>query len=112
MPTNWWETFFNGAAVDMWLQAIPEELSKKEADRLEGLLNRSPGAEILMCRVVQVACARSADGPSRPALICRRSRSARMRAAGRSVMGAPDMRDLPWPGRFDAAAASATASDT
>ena len=47
VPTNWWETFFNGVAVDMWLQAIPEEHSKKEADRLEGLLNLCPGAEIL-----------------------------------------------------------------
>ncbi len=45
--TNWWESFFEGVAVDMWLQAVPQEHSVREADRLEKLLGAGSGAEIL-----------------------------------------------------------------
>ena len=47
VQTNWWESFFEGVAVTMWLHALPAEHSQREADRLAGLLAVSPGAEIL-----------------------------------------------------------------
>ena len=47
VPTNWWESFFEGVAVTMWLQALPAEHTQREADRLACLLAASPGAEIL-----------------------------------------------------------------
>lgn len=47
VQTNWWESFFEGVAVTMWLQALPAEHTQREADRLVHLLGASPGAEIL-----------------------------------------------------------------
>jgi SAM-dependent methyltransferase len=47
VPTNWWERFFEGVAVRMWLQALPAEHTQREADRLAGLLAASEGDEIL-----------------------------------------------------------------
>lgn len=107
VPTNWWETFFNGVAVDMWLQAIPEEHSKKEADRLEGLLNLCPGAEILdvPCGAGRLALVLAGRGYRVTGVDLSSESLAHARA--RSPVAASwehrDMRDLPWPGRFDAA---------
>ena len=47
VQSNWWETFFTGVAVDMWVQAVPEEHTRQEAERLETLLAVRPGAEVL-----------------------------------------------------------------
>lgn len=107
VPTNWWETFFSGVAVDMWLQAIPEDYSRKEAERLEGLLGVGRGAEIL-----DVPC-----GAGRLALVLAERGyrvtgvdwstesldHARSRSGGIGAWERRDMRDLPWRGRFDAA---------
>lgn len=107
VPTNWWETFFNGVAVDMWLQAIPEEHSRKEADRLEGLLHVSPGAEILdvPCGAGRLAVVLAGRGYritgvdwSEESLAHARDRSPEVASWERR-----DMRDLPWPARFEAA---------
>src|SRR5262249_59074146 len=47
VPTTWWESFFEGVVVTMWLQALPAEHTQREADRLARLLAAQPGAEIL-----------------------------------------------------------------
>ena len=47
VQTNWWENFFEGVAVTMWLQALPPEHTQREADRLARLLAAAPGAEVL-----------------------------------------------------------------
>jgi SAM-dependent methyltransferase len=47
MPTEWWEMFFSGIALDMWRQAIPEEHTRAEAEFIGGLLQLLPGARIL-----------------------------------------------------------------
>jgi cyclopropane fatty-acyl-phospholipid synthase-like methyltransferase len=47
VQTNWWESFFEGVAVAMWVQALPAEHTAREADRLARLLDAAPGAEIL-----------------------------------------------------------------
>jgi len=106
VQSNWWETFFTGVAVDMWVQAVPEEHTTREADRLEKLLAVSPGAEVL-----DVPC-----GAGRLALVLA-ERGYRMtgvdwsseflnhaRGDGHQIQWEQrDMRDLPWAGRFDAA---------
>ena len=105
---NWWETFFEGVAVDMWLQAVPLEHTIRETDRLEKLLGVAPGSEIL-----DVPC-----GGGRLSLVLA-DRGYRMTGVdwssqfldhARSSPGSDrvrwekrDMRDLPWPGKFDAA---------
>jgi hypothetical protein len=44
---NWWDTFFEGPAVAMWLQAIGPEQTDHEAERLARLLAIPAGAEVL-----------------------------------------------------------------
>jgi len=106
--TNWWESFFEGVAVDMWLQAVPQEHSVREADRLEKLLGAGSGAEIL-----DVPC-----GGGRLSLVFS-DRGYRVTGVdlssqfldhARASLGSNavtweqrDMRDLPWRERFDAA---------
>jgi SAM-dependent methyltransferase len=108
IQSNWWETFFTGVAVEMWLQAIPAEHTTREADRLEKLLEVSPGAEIL-----DVPC-----GAGRLALVLAHrgyrvtgvdfsgeclEHARRADASAHIVWEQRDMRQLPWPARFDAA---------
>jgi len=92
----------------MWLQAVPPEHSVREADRLEKLLDAAPGAEIL-----DVPC-----GGGRLSLVFS-DRGYRMtgvdwssqfldharasHGSGTVLWEQRDMRDLPWPERFDAA---------
>jgi SAM-dependent methyltransferase len=45
--TGWWQTFFSGVVLDMWLQAIPPEYTKIEAEFINNLLHPPPGARIL-----------------------------------------------------------------
>jgi hypothetical protein len=33
VPSNWFESFFHGVAVDLWVNAIPPEHTKEEAAR-------------------------------------------------------------------------------
>ena len=107
VPSNWWETFFNGVAVDMWLQAIPEEHSKREADRLEALLGLEPGGETLdvPCGAGRLALVLAGRG-HRITGVDWSSESlahARAHSSGPLSLEQRDMRDLPWPARFDAA---------
>jgi len=105
---NWWDTFFEGPAVAMWLQAIGPERTDQEAERLARLLAVPTGAEVL-----DVPC-----GGGRIALALA-ARSYRMTGvdwsseflshalaadATRDVTWERrEMRDLPWRARFDGA---------
>jgi len=105
---NWWETFFEGMAVDLWLKAPPPEHTVHEADKLESLLGVGPGAEIL-----DVPC-----GAGRLSLVLS-TRGYRMTGvdwssqfldharsspnADKVVWEHREMRDLPWRERYDAA---------
>jgi SAM-dependent methyltransferase len=107
VPTNWWETFFSGVAVEMWLQAIPEDHSRKEAERLETLLGVSREAEILdvPCGAGRLARVLGERG-YRVTGVDWSSESlehARALSAGIVAWERRDMRDLPWRGRFDGA---------
>lgn len=108
VQTNWWNSFFEGVAVSMWLEAVPEAMTNREADGLVRLLDVSPGAEILdvPCGGGRVALALAERG-YRPTGV---DWSSEFLAHARSADSAQrvaweqrDMRDLPWPGRFDGA---------
>jgi SAM-dependent methyltransferase len=109
-PTDWWKDFFSGLFVDFWRGAIPAERTREDADFIEKSLAVAPGA-----RVLDVPC-----GPGRLTLeLARRgyrmtgvdisSDSLEYARAEASAEGLAidwrlsDMRDLPWPGEFDAA---------
>src|SRR5262245_29839369 len=106
VQTNWWETFFEGVAVTMWLQALPAEHTQGEADRLARLLAAAEGAEILdvPCGAGRLALPLAERGYrltgvdwSSEFLGHARSRDALQRVAWEQR----DMRNLPWQERFD-----------
>ena len=105
---DWWNTFFEGPVVAMWLQAIGAEPTTREAERLARLLAIQTGAEVL-----DVPC-----GGGRIALaLCERgyrmtgvdlsseflSHALAADAASEVTWERRDMRDLPWRARFDGA---------
>jgi SAM-dependent methyltransferase len=47
IPTNWFEDFFHGLALDLWRKAIPTEHTQHEADFLIKVLNCGAGAHLL-----------------------------------------------------------------
>ena len=47
MPTNWWENFFHGVALDFWRAAISDEQTRAEADFIEKNLQLAAGAKVL-----------------------------------------------------------------
>lgn len=106
MHPNWFETFFDGLALEMWRRAVTPEQTAREADFLTARLALRPGM-----RALDVPC-----GNGRHAIeLARRGISmtgvdlsagflAEARAAAPSVEWIQaDMRSLPWRARFDAA---------
>jgi ubiquinone/menaquinone biosynthesis C-methylase UbiE len=47
IPSNWYEDFFHGVALDLWRKAIPPEKTKAEAAFLVGALECRPGSHLL-----------------------------------------------------------------
>ena len=105
---NWWQSFFEGVAVSMWLEAVPPAHTKREADGLVRMLALPPGAEIL-----DVPCGGgrlSEELAARGYRVTGVDASAEFLAHARCVDGTQrvaweqrDMRDLPWQARFDGA---------
>jgi SAM-dependent methyltransferase len=106
VASNWWEHFFEGLSVRLWLEALSPEHTDGEADTIVQLLCAAPGAQLL-----DVPC-----GGGRLSLVLAElgyrltgvDVSAEFLAHARSCDGADrvnwehrEMRDLPWPGRFD-----------
>jgi SAM-dependent methyltransferase len=108
VQSNWWENFFEGAAVDLWLRAMSPEHTTKEADSLERLLELPGGGEVLdvPCGGGRLALefARRgyrATGVDWSAALLDHARSDP--AASMVMWERRDMRDLRWDGRFDGA---------
>jgi SAM-dependent methyltransferase len=108
VQSDWWDHFFEGVSVDLWLWALPPEETRREADVLEGALAVPSGAELL-----DVPCG---GGRLSLALAERGYRitgvdwSSEFLDHARSCSGSDrvswerrDMRDLPWRSRFDGA---------
>ena len=105
---DWWETFFEGVSVSMWLQAVSPEHTAREADNLQRLLGVAPGGELLdvPCGGGRLSLALAERGYRLTAV----DWSSEFLAHARTRAGSPgvawqqrDMRDLPWHGRFDGA---------
>jgi SAM-dependent methyltransferase len=108
IPSDWWKTFFNGVAVEMWMQAVPAERTEDEADQLVARLGLTPGATVLdaPCGAGRVALALARRGYDVTGVdwsveFLDRARATPGADAVRWHRG--DMRDLPWRGQFDAA---------
>src|SRR5579859_1991138 len=47
VPTNWWQNFFTDVVVDMWLECVPEEMTRSEVEFIRKMLQVAPPAKIL-----------------------------------------------------------------
>jgi cyclopropane fatty-acyl-phospholipid synthase-like methyltransferase len=108
IPSNWYETFFDGITVDMWLQAVSEEQSEREADALQGLLNVNPGGAVLdvPCGGGRLSLALARRGYQVTGLDASAAFLAHARASDTGSLVRwehRDMRTLSEAGRFDAA---------
>jgi SAM-dependent methyltransferase len=110
-PVDWWKSFFEGLAVDFWGAAIPPEATAEDAAFLWKHLALWPGARVLdvpcgLGRLARVfagrGCAMTGVDISERALSAARDAAPTSTAAEIRYRRA-EMRDLPWPGEFDAA---------
>jgi SAM-dependent methyltransferase len=105
---NWWESFFEGVAVTMWLQAVKPEQTQREADRLVHLLEAQAGGEVLdvPCGAGRLAFALAERGYRMTGVDLSSEFVGHGQSAdtGKQIAWERrDMRDLPWPARFDGA---------
>lgn len=108
VQSNWWEQFFEGVAVDLWLEAISPEQTEREAEALVRALAITDGADVLdvPCGAGRLSLALANRGYRMTGVDWSAEflEHARARDAGRRVTWARrDMRDLPWTARFDGA---------
>ena len=108
VQSNWWEHFFEGAPVDLWLQAVSPEHTAREADALVTALDLPAGAELLdvPCGGGRLSSALAARGYRMTGIDWSHEFLAHARSSdiGHDVTWERrDMRDLPWPARFDGA---------
>ena len=108
IQSNWWEAFFEGMAVDLWLKALPPEHSEREAESLARMLGVPAGSRLLdvPCGAGRLSLALADRGYqvtgvdwSVDFLAHARSRDSRQLVTWERR----DMRDLPWQARFDGA---------
>lgn len=107
---RWWESFFQGRAVELWNRATPRDLSRGQAADLRRALRLS-GSECVLdvpCGNGRLALELAAQGLhvtgldlSAPAVEAARAAASERGLALELVQG--DMRELPWKGAFDAA---------
>jgi len=107
-PGNWWEHFFEGLAVQLWLDAVPPAHTEREAERIAAALALPEGAEILdvPCGGGRLSLPLAARGYRVTGVDSSREFLAHATASPGSqavVWERRDMRDLPWPERFDGA---------
>jgi 2-polyprenyl-3-methyl-5-hydroxy-6-metoxy-1,4-benzoquinol methylase len=108
VASNWWEHFFEGLSVTLWLQALSPEHNASEAVNIAGLLHVEPGAEVLdvPCGGGRLSLALAQRGYRLTGVDVSREFIEHAQSAdgtGRVNWEHREMRDLPWPGRFDGA---------
>ena len=108
VQSNWWEQFFEGLAVKLWLQALSPESTRREADVIERALAATAGAELLdvPCGGGRLSLVLAERGyrVTGVDLSCEFLEHARSCPGAERVTWAHrEMRDLPWPERFDGA---------
>jgi SAM-dependent methyltransferase len=108
VPTDWWASFFHGIAVDLWLQAVPQEQTELEATIIADALQAPAGAQLLdvPCGGGRLSLALAARGYRMTGVDLSPEFLAHAGAADTSAAiewEHRDMRDLPWPARFDGA---------
>jgi SAM-dependent methyltransferase len=106
--SNWWESFFEGSVVDLWLAAVPAEHSEREADGLLRALDVPAGADVLdvPCGGGRLSLALAHRGYRVTGVDWSPEFLGHAKASDASGLVAwerRDMRDLPWAGRFDGA---------
>jgi SAM-dependent methyltransferase len=109
-PSNWWQTFFQGIALDLWRQAVTEDQTRAEVDFLEKVLAVPAGGRILdvPCGGGRHALGLAARGyrVTGVDIAAENIAEARAKTAERGLSVAweqRDMRDLPWSAEFDGA---------
>jgi SAM-dependent methyltransferase len=103
---NWFETFFDGLAAELWRGAIAPEQTAREAEFLERHLALRPGMEALdvPCGSGRHAIALSERGIRMTGVDLSSDLLSHARASHANVEWVlTDMRALPWQGRFAAA---------
>ena len=109
-PSEWWKDFFTGIGVEMWLRAIPEEMTRVEVDFIRRMLQVAPPAKLLdaPCGGGRHSLSLAAAGYQMTGV----DQSAELLAAARSSAAERkldvtwihrSMRDLPWRDQFDGA---------
>lgn len=107
---EWWRTFFTGPVVDFWLAVPSEELTRAEADFIEEALDARPRGEILdvpcgggrHCRELARRGFAMTGVDVSPGFLDA-ARAGPASPPGSIAWERREMRDLPWPGRFDGA---------
>jgi 2-polyprenyl-3-methyl-5-hydroxy-6-metoxy-1,4-benzoquinol methylase len=106
--TNWWDTFFEGSAVDLWLKAVSSEHTEHEADSVLRTLDLAAGSELLdvPCGGGRMSLAMANRGYRVTGVDWSEEFLAHARSSDAGSLVAwerRDMRDLPWRDRFDGA---------
>lgn len=109
MSSHWYETFFRGVTLDLWRAAVTPGQTRAEVDFAVARLALAPGARVLdvPCGNGRHALELAARGFSVVGVDLAEEFIAEARANSRGVARLEwrlaDMRQLPWPGEFDAA---------
>ncbi len=107
---DWWKTFFNGPALDLWRAAIPADVTREQAHALRSALDLPQGARILdvPCGNGRLTLVFAELGFRMSGLdwaedfILEAQRSARERGLEVELVRG-DMSALPWRAEFDGA---------
>jgi SAM-dependent methyltransferase len=107
---DWWRTFFSGPVVESWLRAPTEEQTRQEAAFIQEALGIPPPASLLDVPCGggrhSVALARvgyDMTGVDLSTDFLAAARSGPSEGPGSVAWEHREMRDLPWPERFDGA---------